>query len=146
MKWSGSADDLREVFTALLRTATMPTVALALRRFDAAYGRGSDEDKLIDHWVALEALFLHDRHDELSYLGPLRIARYLEQQLDARRSVFELLRESYRTRSTVVHGSTTKNVGQTASGTEDILRRALRKMLVAGEAPSPADFQNLLLG
>jgi hypothetical protein len=145
MAWQGSEVELRQVFNALPRAASMPTVALALRRFDAAYGRISDEDRLIDYWIALEALFLPDRQDELSYMGSLRIARFLEQDRLARTATFELMRRSYRLRSQIVHGSTPGEIHEVAGETEQVLRRALRRMLLSGVAPSEAAFRGLLL-
>lgn len=145
MMWHGQRDDVASIFTALLRAPTMPTVALALRRFDGAYGRIKDEDRLVDYWIGLEALFLPDRQDELSYLGSLRIARFLERDRNARIATFELVRRSYALRSRIVHGGSPVDVHETTVGTEQVLRRALRKMLLSEAAPTELAFRELLL-
>jgi hypothetical protein len=144
MNWQGSEDDLSRIYARLPPTS-LPTVSLALRRFEGAYGRISDEDRLIDYWIGLEALFLADRQNELSYLGPLRIARFLEQDRSARTAVFDRLRKSYGLRSQIVHGKHPGNVHATTVETEHLLRTALAKMLLNGAAPTEQQLQDLLL-
>jgi hypothetical protein len=102
-------------------------LSLALQRFNLAYERTRPEDKLIDYWVALEALFLPGISDELSFRASLRIAYYLTTSPDERQDIFDKMRLSYDTRSRIVHGEEPKaDAGQVASDTEEILRRALR--------------------
>jgi hypothetical protein len=146
MIWRGQEQDLRQLFIVVPRAKAMPRVEMALRRFESAYRRVSDHDRLIDHWIALEALFLPDRRDELSYLGPLRISRFLEAVGSARIALFDLMRKSYRLRSEIVHGGMPAGIHEVETATEQVLRRALRKMLLAGEAPDEQAFRALLLG
>jgi hypothetical protein len=89
---------------------------------------------------------LPDRRDELSYLGPLRISRFLEAVGSARIALFDLMRKSYRLRSEIVHGGMPAGIHEVETATEQVLRRALRKMLLAGEAPDEQAFRALLLG
>jgi len=130
---------LREAF-ARLRTFDYTAdhrFALARRRFDLSYGRDDDEDRLVDHWIAFEALFVNDTKTELRYRASLRVARFVGDTSADRRAVFATLQRSYDWRSIVVHGAspsskTTRKLGtlgQTAHATEDILRHSLTRWL-----------------
>jgi hypothetical protein len=115
------------MYQALAEAASAEHLRIPLRRFNYAYERTRPEDRLIDHWVALEALFLPGISDELSFRASLRIAYYLATSPDQRQDIFDKMRLSYKTRSEVVHGERPKaDVRQVASDTEEILRRALR--------------------
>jgi hypothetical protein len=116
---------------ALAKAASAEHLRVPLRRFNYAYERTRPEDRLIDHWVALEALFLPDISQELSFRASLRIAYYVAGTPDEREDVFRKMRLSYDTRSDVVHGQRLKaDVSEVASDTEEILRRALRAEVV----------------
>jgi hypothetical protein len=52
-------------------------LGLAVRRFGSTYDRVTDDDRLIDAWIALEALFLPDGNQELTYRAAMRMARFL---------------------------------------------------------------------
>jgi len=124
---SEDTESLLAMYQALAGAAPPNNLRVALRRFNYAYERTRPEDRLIDHWVALEALFLPDISQELSFRASLRIAYYVAITADEREEVFRKMRLSYDTRSDVVHGQRLKaNVREVASDTEEILRRALR--------------------
>ena len=121
------ADELQDVVGKLCTGHLNDRQSLALRRFEMAYERWIPEDRLIDHWIALEALFLPGISDELSFRASLRIAYYMTASPDERQRIFDKMRLSYDTRSRIVHGEPPKaDVGEVASDTEEILRRALR--------------------
>ena len=112
---------------------------IANERTQLAYGRDQPEDKLIDYWIALEALFLpHDQ--ELSYRAALRISYFLGADADDRKLKFEAIKDSYDARSWVVHGERVSrrrhvpHVVAATYATEEILREALRLCVInAGE-------------
>lgn len=81
-------------------------IDLALRRLEDSATRVSSEDKLIDYWIGLEALFA-DPKDELTYRYSVRIARFLGFDADKRGRVAirDAVKESYGLRSKVAHGS-----------------------------------------
>jgi len=125
------SEPLAGLYQALAEAAPPNNLRVALRRLDYAYERTRPEDKLIDYWVALEALFLPDISQELSFRASLRIAYYVAGTPDEREEVFRKMRLSYDTRSDVVHGQRLKaDVSEVASDTEEILRRALRAEVV----------------
>jgi hypothetical protein len=49
MIWRGQEQDLMQLFIAVPRAKAMPRVEMALRRFESAYRRVSDHDRLIDY-------------------------------------------------------------------------------------------------
>jgi hypothetical protein len=110
---------------------------LALTRFDYAYERARPEDRLIDLWVALEALFLgREEQQELAYRAALRVAHFVEAPGAARERAFREVKRSYSDRSKVVHGDRASgDVGQTVEYLESVLRKALRKVVVSGATP-----------
>src|SRR5205823_1673035 len=59
---------------------------VAQRRFAQTYERVHDEDRLIDAWIALEALFLPDQ-GELIYRAQMRIARFIGNDLPEREAI-----------------------------------------------------------
>jgi hypothetical protein len=54
---------------------------IAHRRFSQTFERVTDEDRLIDAWVAFEALFLPKQEGELAYRAQMRIARFVGADL-----------------------------------------------------------------
>jgi hypothetical protein len=53
--------------TAAWTSSERQVYEVAHRRFSQTYGRVSDEDRLIDAWIAFEALFLPKQEGELVY-------------------------------------------------------------------------------
>jgi hypothetical protein len=150
MEWRDEPTLLRDMFAALSNGRLGSAAELALRRFEGTYYVQSADDRLVDCWIALEALFLPDQMSELSHLGPLRIALYLEPTLDLRKSLFAELRRSYSARSGIVHGSLAPKLEADLPSlertTEGVLRRALRKTVAAGHAPTKSELEDLELG
>ncbi len=105
-------------------------VALALRRFDAAYSRDEDEDRLIDLWIAFEAIVLPDGRSELSYRAALRIAQ-LAGDGPNRRDAFQQARDSYGYRSQVVHGEAVVGaLEEVVEETRELARKVLRAWIM----------------
>ena len=104
----------------------------AVSRFNLAYERQSDEDKLIDFWVALEGLFLQGEKGELSFKGAVRIAHYLGQSPAERWRLYQEAKRSYTVRSKIVHGERVDEAKLEAgrSQTEEIIRAALRAVVL----------------
>lgn len=121
--------ELRELFARLRGRTPDSVFDLALRRFHSAYERIVDEDKIIDHWVALEALFLPDTKQELSYRASLRVARFLGATQEERRHLFRETMGSYKVRSQIVHGAHVSDLQKWTTLTEDLVRRSLTTWL-----------------
>jgi hypothetical protein len=120
---------LRDLYLRLRRRASDSVFDLALRRFHSAYERDIDEDKIIDYWVALEAMFLPDAKQELSYRASLRVSRFLGATPGERRDLFQRTKKSYDTRSKIVHGDNVPKVQTWTTSTEDLVRRSLLRWL-----------------
>lgn len=64
-------------------------LALGAARLDLSSQRSSPEDRLIDSWIAFEALFVRGTRAELRFHAALRIARYVGRVIDERRERFQ---------------------------------------------------------
>lgn len=108
-----------------------------ISRFEDTYNRSRAEDKLIDYWIALEALFsARGETTELAFKAALRIARYVGRTRREGNTTFQLIKKSYTMRSKIVHGEPAPSeVREITDQTEDILRRVVRAALQAGRVP-----------
>jgi hypothetical protein len=90
----------------LLGTIGNKNLSLALRRFDSAYARRSNDDKMIDYSIAFEALFSKsdDTRDSLTHKLALRFSRLVENDFVERKNLFGDMKDLYSKRSRVVHG------------------------------------------
>jgi hypothetical protein len=150
-----AAHDLREVLGHLQRAQHWEgqekhALDLALRRFSQTYGRWSSEDRLIDYWVAFEALFLPESDLELKYRAQMRIARFVGDSLEEREMIRKQLGESYALRSAIVHGSRSRKqtgdaIRTAAEETASTLRRALRRWIDPNFDGSPEGLDRGLL-
>lgn len=105
-------------------------VTLALRKWSESLDQISYEWKLLASWIALEALFSPSNQGELSFRLALRAATFLGQK-----KVYQDLKDSYKARSSIVHGvhgrSSTEDAKfkRLALATEKTLSQVLRKIL-----------------
>jgi hypothetical protein len=131
--------ELVSTYEALALTTAARGLRVALDRFNYAYERTRPEDKLIDYWVALEALFLRRSEQlELGYRAALRIARFLGEDSGYRVTLFKTMKKSYNARSRVVHGDPLpRDIADTTAFTEEVLRKALRSSVLSGSVPDP---------
>lgn len=122
---------------------------LALRRFNQSYGRIDLEDRLIDHMIAFEALYLNDagaqERGEMRFRLALRVAMFLRES-SQRKSLYREIRAAYDMRSSIVHGDIyelPKADGVVISAEEFVvkiehyLRESLTKFLQLARGPSP---------
>ena len=75
-----------------------PAFQQALRRFNFAYERSRPSDRLIDHWIALEALFLPSQDQELRFRAAMRVAYFLGEK-QRRQNIYKAMLDSYDGRS-----------------------------------------------
>lgn len=141
---------LLELYKKLGSGPNLTRIGLAIARWNSAADRLTKEDKLIDYWIALESLFVPDITQELSYRTTLRIAAFLGSNGVERKQIYEQMKESYRLRSEIVHGSIRKGKKKVGS-TELInlsgsyLRQALLKTLEASYHFDPSKLEAQLL-
>jgi len=82
-------------------------IQIALKRLNLGLEENNLEDKLIDYFVAFEALYLLETL-ELSYRLSLRTATLLGDTSEERNSIFKLMKDAYALRSNIVHGKKPK--------------------------------------
>lgn len=113
----------------MLETTENKNLNLALRRFNSAYTRRSNDDKLIDYAIAYEALFSKSSKDgdSLTHKLALRFSRLVENDFEKRKEYFAAMKTLYGKRSRVVHGDPTP----VASATVEEIGRHMRKAINA---------------
>lgn len=105
-------------------------LSIALRRFNSAY-HGNIEDRLVDHIIALEFLYL-GHEQELKYRLALRTAYLLGRDESERKVIFNKMRKAYNVRSDIVHGNRQVDrvvLEEIVTDTEEYLRRSIRRFL-----------------
>jgi hypothetical protein len=151
---AAEAPALASLYRHLAADSHPSEFALALRRFTSSYQRVSDEDRLIDYWVAFEALYAPDQTSELRFRVSLRIARLLGSTPESRVSLFAAMRRSYDWRSLIVHGGgppggkKKRDLGpfpQTLAATEDAFRRTLLLWTDPATRPTISEIDDQLL-
>jgi hypothetical protein len=86
-------------------TKGRPRLEMAIRRFNFAYGRVRQEDKLIDYTIAMEALLLRSgERGDLAYRLALRGSTLLGGGPGRRVENHDLLKAAYDRRSEIAHG------------------------------------------
>jgi hypothetical protein len=151
-----NAKDFVNLWKALETSPNSKYIDLALKRWAATVERLSDEDKLIDYWVALESLFTTDSSQEVTYRASLRIAAFLGKSIEERQQIYNDIRHSYNWRSAIVHGDTKeprkiKNLNKKGSlpditsRTRSYLRNAILKLIASDVAFEPAQLEMELL-
>jgi hypothetical protein len=136
---------LLRIVDALERPLT-PTIDLALRRWGDVTRRGRFDERLIDEWIALEALFTGGDSSETSYRSALRIAAYVSRSGDEARALYRDVKKSYGLRSRLVHGAHVKgDVEPVAEQTREWLRRALIRALLDPGTLDPDETESSLL-
>lgn len=105
---SSEVSEFKEFFVKVnnLKISQYSYLKIAINRFNYAFEKGRQVDKLIDYVMSFEALFSEGAED-LSYKIPLRVARLLEVDFVQRKRIYKILRRAYSTRSVIVHGEET---------------------------------------
>lgn len=142
--------ELIKLYDCLGSSPNLSVARLALLRWNSAGDRLTEEDKLIDYWIALESLFVPDATQELSYRAALRIAAFLGSNGPERRRIYEEMKDSYRLRSEIVHGSIRKKrkkltVSELTGLTRSYLSRSLLKILDSNQRFDAKKLEILLL-
>jgi len=136
-----SAEDAKTLqtiwaFMARNRSKKRKRLALTVRRFQSSFRRTSSEDRLIDHWIALEALFSSEGSETTFRMSQL-LAQFIGRDPLDRWETFKRAKELYGVRSDIVHGRTIDHSTLDAqiALTEDFLRRALLACMKQRSAP-----------
>ncbi len=95
----------RKILKGTFGKTLKPNIQLAVKKWDDAADRHNAEDALLDHWAALETLFIRDKNPEKQYRLVSRIVGFLGTNKKERAALFDVLKDSYNYRSCIVHGS-----------------------------------------
>ena len=106
-------------------------ISVALRRFSDIYDNDQlrPDDQVIDAMIAVEALV--GTSQEIAYRLSSRVAGILSDSDDVRIQVYELVKDYYKVRSTLVHGGDLEEKESAMLTNNDELLGVLRRMLVA---------------
>lgn len=141
---------LVELYGRLKSSPCLTKMGLSLARWNSAGDRLTEDDRLIDYWIAFESLFVPDSTQELSYRTALRIAAFLGPTGSERGQIYKHMKQSYDLRSRIVHGSVRKRKKDLPSGelvnvTRSYLRQTLLKMLKSSVRFNPSELEVQLL-
>lgn len=126
---------LAQAMQHIVDRSAVPGLQLALRRWRESARRGRDDDKLIDYWIGLEALFMPDTSSKIKATVSRRVSNYTGVGA-TREKIAKELRESYKRRSELVHGEHIQgwNVHAVAYQTRGHLRTSLLRVLEDADA------------
>ena len=95
---------IENVLSEALRKEGSDFLDFALRYYNFAKERETNEDKLIDYMIVFEALYLKE-NIELEYRLSNRVAALLGEDEQKRREISSNIKDLYNLRSNLVHGS-----------------------------------------
>ena len=142
---------LVELYRKVESSPNLTKIKLGLARWNSAGDRLTEEDRLIDYWIALESLFVPETRQRVTHRTAQRIAAFLGSDGGERGRIYEQMKESYNLRSEIVHGSIRKRERKLPSGelinvTRSYLRQSLLKTLESGVSFDPSTLEVQLLG
>lgn len=96
-------DEFKKIFTFLVKEKDTRFV-VAQNRLTEGVARKKPEDQLIDYMVGLEALYLPDGNQELTFRICMRVAFLLFSVPVQRKETYNFLKGMYGIRSKIIHG------------------------------------------
>lgn len=128
---------LKLYYEYLSSSKTNSRFTTALSRLSFATERGKIIDKLIDLMIALEAIYLPDGNQELTFRLSLRAALVLNDRVAAKPD-YSFLKKMYKERSSIVHGSESNITINDIDHLEELVRKSL-KLYVSDESKFSKD-------
>ena len=112
-------------------------INLAIRRFNSAYEKKNDEDRMIDFVIALESLFSKkgERNIPLRFKLGLRTSLLLGKNTQEREIIKQEIQEIYDARSSMVHGGDVtklrafRDLKDLINCAEEYVRRTIKALL-----------------
>ncbi len=103
LSWS-HVDNVKKIYRAL-RNNKITNIQIAIDRMNRLYSATSDEAKLIDAIIALEAVYLFGVRAELQFRLATRVATHIgNKNHKTRRRIFSTVKLAYGVRSEIIHG------------------------------------------
>jgi len=107
--------ELRNIYDGITCGRNRRLVELALRRWNGAWGRSRNDDRLVDYWIALESLFCPESvPGRIKATSASRIGAFLGTDSTGSEAIYRDMLLSYKLRSDVVHGDRHANLEKTA--------------------------------
>ena len=118
---------------------------IALDKFSNSFQRENENDRLLDLVITLEAIYLKEGEaQEMSYRLSQRGALFLGENKERALNIKQILRDSYNTRSTLVHGGSTNVTQDEIIELHELTRESLSKFL--SETESGKNHKSILAG
>jgi len=137
---------LQRLWSGCVAIGNKTQFALALHRFSSSYDEARIEDKLLDLWLGLEALFSEAVDRELTYRISLRVAYFLSKNYKKRKEIKEDILRSYKCRGKIVHGKQSKgDLKVITQLTERYLASSIRLCLISGHVPSGKELEERII-
>jgi hypothetical protein len=114
---SQEIDDLKRLFTRI-KAVRAETFQIALERLNFGMERRLKTDRFLDYMIGLEALYVPDGTNEVTFRLSLRVAFTVAQGKRERKETFRFMKRMYGQRSNIAHGNKMKK----AIKDEEILR------------------------
>jgi hypothetical protein len=111
---------------------------IALHRYSTSFSSDTFDDRIIDYWISLEALFGQDSGGEVTYRISLRIARLFETDPEKRLELRKSVKKSYDLRSKIVHGSSGVSTNahiELVDFTKTLVTDTIRMIVLVGWRP-----------
>lgn len=115
-----------------------PFLKMAIERFNFAYEKRGQEDKLIDYMISFESLFMKETQ-ELRHRLSVRVSRFLKGEYNERKVLFSDFKKIYDIRSAIVHGESINHkdlkklkvglLSELVSKVEEQLRESIKKFI-----------------
>ena len=117
---------------------TVSFLKMAIERFNFAYEKRSQEDKLIDYMISFESLFMKENL-ELRHRLSVRVSRFIKGEYNERKELFSDFKKIYDIRSKIVHGESinhknltklkVESLSELVSKVEEQLRVSIKKII-----------------
>lgn len=153
---SATRRSLRQMAELVLQSLRKEkAVAIAIRRFSQSFEPRHEQDRFLDLWIAMEALFGTESSTEVSFRLCINAARTLSVRGMSRHALFRWIQKSYAVRSKIVHGArpsmrqhtrlsgaAARSVGELSDDLTILVRQAVRRRLAVQSDP---DWARILL-
>ncbi|HEV2913276.1 MAG TPA: hypothetical protein VGX92_08170 [Pyrinomonadaceae bacterium] len=152
-------EEVVKIYQRLRHPGEHTKLNIAITRFNDSYRRPDARERIIDLVIALENLFGEEtvgQTTEVGYRLRMRAAKYLGEDAPQRKDLVRFISILYELRSSIVHGDSEgveriatkrlkKSLDDVVKDTENLVRRALLKMLANPLHKEPQYLNNLLL-
>ena len=146
---------LLRIITGINATGEDSLLTLSLRRWDIQSERFRDDDKLLDCWIAFEALVTPDSNEGLRFRASLRVASFVGEPPAHPTDIYADMKTSYDWRSAIIHGDQDRMrnlekktpLTQVVTRTRGYLQKLLLKVLVMEDPNSfkPSEIEKRML-